>query len=176
MDGFSMSRLHNAEEKLIESDHMEAVKTLETFETRWRYAVFPAMVAFVILASFGFYLIYGMLQRMEDLSRDVAEMSRVIQVTMPAMQGSIGGMASDMHQLNSVISGSFPALNTNVAAMSGDMKTVSYSTASMANTTQNMGQNLWELNKNISKPFSMMNNIMPWPTTGTAPTPYYYPQ
>ena len=53
-----MSTLEDAEAKLIQGGNNEAAQTLESFENRWRFAVFPAMIAFVVLAGFGFYLIY----------------------------------------------------------------------------------------------------------------------
>lgn len=166
-----MSRLHDAEEKLIEGGNKEAAEALESFEARWKYAVFPAMIAFVILSAFGFYLIYGMLQRMEDLSKNVYRMTDVIQVTMPAMQNDISNMSGDMKRMNNTMQQSFPHLDQNIANMSDDMKTMSYSTASMAMTTQNMGRNLWELNKNVSKPLSVMNNMIPWSSAKGTPPP-----
>ena len=172
-----MSRLHNAEEKLIEGGNAEAAEALESIETRWKYAIFPAMIAFIVLSIFGFYLIYGMLQRMEDLSKNVLRMTDVIQTSMPSMQQDIGTMSGNMQQMNTTMLGNFPSLDKNIASMSGDMKTMSYSTASMAMTTQNMSQNLWELNRNVSKPLSAMNNIIPWSSKGTPPPPApFYPQ
>ena len=35
-----MTTLEDAETKLIEEGNQEAARTLETFESRWRYAVF----------------------------------------------------------------------------------------------------------------------------------------
>lgn len=173
-----MSRLHDAEEKLIDDGNVEAAETLETFEVRWKYAVFPAMIAFAVLSAFGFYLIYGMLQRMEDLSANVSEMTKVIQVSMPSMQGNMASMSGDIEKMTDTIQVSFPNLEKNVATMSNDMKAMSHSTSSMAVTTQNMGSNLWELNKNVSKPLSAMNNMLPWGKKGTMPppAPYYPPQ
>ena len=167
-----MSRLHDAEQKLIDEGNAEAAETLETLEVRWKYAVFPAMIAFIVLAAFGFYLIYGMLQRMEDLSRNVSRMAEVIQVSMPSMQKNMIDMSGDIHQLNTTIQQNFPTLEKSVSTMSNDMRTMSYSTNSMALTTHNLSSNVWELNRNMSKPLSVMNNMLPWGNTrGTAPAP-----
>lgn len=173
-----MSRLHDAEEKLINDGNQEAAETLETFEARWRYAVFPAMVAFIILAGFGFYLIYGMLKRMEDLSANVNRMTDVIAVTLPAMQKNINTISNDVSKMSGTIQGSFPNIDKNVSTMSEEMKTLSYSTSSMTATTQSMGYNLQELNQNISKPLSIMNQMIPWSprnNNGNVPIMPYYP-
>jgi len=172
-----MSHLQNAEQQLINEGNPEAVETLEALETRWKYAVFPAMVAFIILAAFGFYLIYGMLQRMEDLSHNVYRMTEVIHKTMPSMQENMSNMSTDMHQINNTIQQNFPSLANDVSTMSDDMKTMSYSTTSMASTTHHLSNNVWELNHNVSKPLSLMNNMIPWNKTKRLPPPTpIYPQ
>ncbi len=133
----------------------ELDKAINTFQNRWKYAVFPAMIAFVIFSLFGFYLIFGMLQRMEDLSQDVSRMADTIRDSLPAMQQNVSTMSNDMHQMNGVIATSFPKLEKGVDEMS-------HSTADMAQTTNTMGNSIWELNQNVSKPLSMMNKMMPW--------------
>ncbi len=171
-----MSGLQDTEQKLtnkgnIDEDATTVDETIETMETRWKYAVFPAMVAFIVLAGFGFYLIYGMLQRMEDLSSNVEKMTNVIKVAMPSMQNDMSSMSNNMQQMNTTISGNFPELTHNVATMSSDMKVMSHSTTSMAMTTHNLGRNMWELNKNVSKPLSLMNNMIPWNSSNSVPPP-----
>ncbi len=146
----------------------ELAQAVDSFQSRWKYAVFPAMVAFVILSVFGFYLIYGMLQRMEDLSKDVNRMADTIRDSLPAMQQNVGAMATDMHEMNKVIGASFPKLEQRVDAMSN-------STEYMAQTTGSMGQSMWELNNSVSKPLSMMNKMIPWSEkkAPSANRPYY---
>ena len=132
------SKAHrNSDNDNDDNKNKEVTDSLQTFETRWRYAVFPAMVLFVLLIGFMFYLIYGMLQRMEDLSKDIHEMSKVITVSMPKLNKSVDKMTDNI----------------------GEMKVA---TTSMAITTHGMGQNLWDINSNISKPLSAMNKILPW--------------
>ena len=84
-----MTTLEDAETKLIEEGNQEAARTLETFESRWRYAVFPAMIAFFILSAFGFYLIYGMLQRMESISSDINRMTDLMEKSVPVITTDI---------------------------------------------------------------------------------------
>lgn len=177
-----MSKLSQSK-KVSDQDEEELNETLESFETRWKYAVFPAMIAFVILAGFGFYLIYGMLQRMEDLSADIHDMAKVITISMPAMQTGVmqmssrmqfigedlHGMRSDMNQLSVVINNTMPVMEGKVGDMSNNISDMRYATSSMAQTTHNMGQNLWNMNRNFSKPLSMMRKIMPWGGDNTPP-------
>lgn len=160
-----MTTLHDAETKLIEEGNEEAAQTLETFESRWRYAVFPAMIAFVVLAAFGFYLIYGMLQRMESMSNDISRMTVLMERTVPVLAG-------DIHQLNTTISKTMPKLEERLSEMASEVTTMSQSASSMATSTHNMGQSTWELNRSISKPMRAMTNMIPWTIDTPAPMLY----
>lgn len=153
-------------ENEMDKEDIQTTKAIKSFEDRWKYAVFPAMIAFVLLASFGFYLIYGMLQRMESLAQDVNRMVAVLEKSLPSM-------TNDVKQMNQTISNSLPALEHKISDMSSEMKHMSHSTASLSATTQNMGHNLWEVNKNISTPLSIMNAAVPWSRV-RAPQPVYY--
>jgi len=168
-----MTTLEDAELKLIEKGNEEAAQTLETFETRWRYAVFPAMIAFVILSTFGFYLIYGMLQRMESMSSDISRMTNLMEKTVPVL-------TTDVHQLNTTISKTMPELEQHISEMSENVDSMSYSASSMAGSTKHMGQSTWELNRSISKPMRAMNKMIPWNAQTPPPqmyqAPIYQPQ
>lgn len=146
---------------------------MKSFENRWRYAVFPAMVAFVILAVFGFYLIFGMLQRMEALSEDVNRMTNI-------MEKSIPQMSHDMQEMNETIGQSLPAMeegvaemSTGVTAMSVGVAEMTISTHNIASTTGNMSNSVWEMNRSVSRPLSMMNKIMPFGKKTNLPRPTY---
>ncbi len=151
----------------VQEEADEAIHAIESFEVRWKFVVFPALVAFVILASFGFYLIFGILHRMDSLSTDVGKMTQVIERAFPII-------TDDMHQMTQAVVISIPALQKDVAVMSAEVKQMSSATTSIATSTQNMGQNMWEVNKNISTPLSIMNTMIPWSNVA-APHPNSYP-
>lgn len=153
-----MSSVKETEVLTLKQKEEELEQAIDGFQNRWKYAVFPAMIAFIILSVFGFYLIYGMLQRMEDLSRDVSKMAETISQALPPMQQNITSMSTDMHQLNGVIGSSFPNLEQRVDS-------ISHSTEHMARTTNAMGNSVWEMNRNISKPLSVMNKMIPFSHT-----------
>ncbi|MCK5727241.1 MAG: c-type cytochrome [Thiotrichaceae bacterium] len=167
--------MSDSKQAIVKSEK-SAPDSLQTFETRWKYAIAPAMLTFVLLIGFMFYLIYGMLQRMQDLSRDINAMSVVIIEAMPVMQGGILGMSSrmqyvgedmskmsgNMEDMSKAIVDSMPKLEKNVASMSNNVEEMTVATTSMSETTHNMGQNLWDMNRNFSKPLSAMNKMLPW--------------
>ncbi len=172
-----------------QQDQLQQEK-LASFENRWRFAVFPAMIAFIMLSGFGFYLIYGMLERMKALSEDIDHMTRVMSETLPIMQGGVVGMSSkmqwvgddldkmsnDVHELTSVIAKTLPSMEKHLINMASNINQMSYSTAAMATTTDNMGRNIWDMNRNISKPMSFFGDMMPWQNSNVStPPPGYRP-
>lgn len=164
-------------------------KFRQVMESRWRYAVFPAMVTFVLLIGFMFYLIYGMLQRMEDLSEDIDKMTNVISDSLPVMQGGVVSMSSrmqwvgddlkkmtaDVNNMSQVLTRSMPAMTRSIDGMTADVSNMTRAADTMSATTYNMGQNLWDMNRNISGgPFGMMKDIMPFSKkSAPPPRPYY---
>jgi cytochrome c553 len=175
--------------KVVKDDEQDVTESLRTFESRWKYAVFPAMVMFVLLIGFMFFLIWGMLQRMEDLAEDIDTMTKVMGETLPVMQGGVVGMSSrmqwvgddmkkmseDMHNMSNVITEVMPNMNDRVKDMSNNISEMSFATNTMAVTTHNMGQNIWDMNRNFSKPLSMMNKIIPFSNKDRPPRPMPLP-
>lgn len=151
-------------EQLTHDEELEV--EIKSFENRWRYAVFPAMVAFVILAVFGFYLIYGMLQRMEALSDDVHRMTNIMEKNLPSMSSDMQEMSSDMREMNGTIAHNIPQMKEGVEKMS-------ISTHNIAATTGNMSNSVWEMNRSVSRPLSIMNKFLPFGNKSDLPRPTY---
>jgi hypothetical protein len=69
----------------IGSDTMERfVGSFEKSARRWELVVYPAMLAFVVLAAYGFFLVYSLTKDMHTLARSIdpmmsAHMSQVVE-------------------------------------------------------------------------------------------------
>ena len=168
-----------------DDQHYSHSEKLASFENRWRYAVFPAMIAFIMLSAFGFYLIWGMLVRMQALSEDIDRMTEVMVATMPVMEKAVGTMASrmewvgedldvmakDVNALSTTIATVMPSMEQRINEMALNINNMSHSTAAMASTTDSMSRNMWDMNRNISKPMSFMSDMMPWQRNTSMPPP-----
>ena len=148
-----MTKLKQVKTTLTENNNEEHTseenaEAIEVFETRWRYAVFPAMIAFIMLSIFGFYLIYGMLQHMQSMSNDINRMTTMLNVAVPII-------TTDITQLTETIAITMPSIQSNVNDMSK-------STQSMAASTKHLDRSTYELNRSISRPMNFMNNMMPF--------------
>ena len=150
------------------------VSVFESSARRWELVIYPAMMAFVVLAGYGFFLIY-------TLSKDIRTMAQ--------------GMDPEMGKNLSHISESVIYLSENVRTMTRRVYHMSESVEDMSerlisleylepmlvnmngmnNSMQGMNQNMRSMNvtgdairyemgnmSNSMRPLGRMNSFMPW--------------
>lgn len=128
--------------------HMERLAT--TFESsarRWEMIVYPSLFAFIVLASYGFFLIYSLTHDVASLARNVSVLTQSIDhmvVNMDKITSNMGAISGDLHRIN------------------GSMDTMNASTRSMAMSVDGMRHQVGAMNYNIGRPISQMSNFMPW--------------
>jgi len=161
---------------------------------RLQLIVYSAMVAFVVLAVYGFWLITSLTRDVSRLAIEMSAMTRTIEREMAVMSAKVSAMDEQMVAINdnmgmmnqnmvimsrntdtmsaniSVMTRDIGSMNQNIRAMSTDITT-------MAGSTFHMQRDMWSLNRNVSGPLGFMNmfNPMgggqgPFPNT---PIPYY---
>ena len=163
--------LHQFEEK-----HSSVTRTLQM-------VVYPAMVAFIILAAYGFYLVQSLTTYVHRLADSI-----------PKMYESVHAMNQSVHHNMSTISHVMTDMNTQVAKMTQSTQQMSTNMGDMTNSTQtmvnniqqmntstqniaasayNMQRDMWAMNKSISGPMKMFNMFTPFGNDKT--TPYVVP-
>ena len=124
-----------------DDNYMERLAcTFESSARRWEMVVYPSLFAFIVLASYGFFLIYS-------LTSDVASLAKNVSV----LTQSIDRMVDDMD----TISGS-------MSNITHHMESINASTHSMAISTDAMRYQIGAMNYNIGRPISQMSSFMPW--------------
>ncbi len=122
-------------------------RSLDTLSTafmasakRWESIVYPSLFAFILLAAYGFYLIYNLTS---DVSRVAHHMETI---------------ATNM----SSVSQNMVLLTQTVDSQSSSMKEMN---VHMRNMSMSMGQMRYDLsvmNNSVSRPMQFMNTFMPW--------------
>ena len=105
------------------------------------------MIAFILLAAYGFYLIYNLTHDIADVSRSVREMTATV-------GQDLGEISSKMTHIATSTSYMRP--------MSQDMRAMSNSVNEMNTSVSNMQYSMWQLNRNVSAPFNMADKMMPF--------------
>lgn len=143
----------------------------EVFESsarRWELIVYPSLFAFIILAAYGFYLIY-------NLARDVHYLAISVDTNMTTLAGNMQNVSENMSQLTANIRAMTVTMDSidnkvatlepilaNLDSMDGAMQSMTYATHTMGRATQFMQVDLARMNNSIGRPMSFMNTFMPW--------------
>ena len=122
-------------------------KSLETLSNafmasarRWEMIVYPSLFAFILLAAYGFFLIYNLTYDVKKVANHMEH----IAVNMDAVAHNMVVMTQT------------------VDSQSASMKEM---TLHMRNMSMSMGQMRYDLsimNNSVSRPMSFMNSFMPW--------------
>jgi len=122
-------------------------RSLDTLSTafkasakRWESIVYPSLFAFILLAAYGFYLIY-------NLTSDVSKVAH----HMESIATNMGSVSQNM-----------VLLTQTVDSQSSSMKEM---TVHMRHMSMSMGQMRYDLsvmNNSVSRPMQFMNTFMPW--------------
>jgi methyl-accepting chemotaxis protein len=139
-------------------------RTFEASARRWELVVYPSMLAFIVLAAYGFFLIYS-------LSHDISRLARSMETVVVSMND---------------VSANMTALSGNVALMSGNMAVIAHEVGDesgtmknrlvkMDNMNQSMGvialpmyqmrDDMGRMSKNMNNvagPMSIVNGVAPW--------------
>lgn len=160
---------------VIKGDAMDRfARTFEASARRWELVVYPTMLAFVILAAYGFFLIYSLskdihslaqgmdpnmgknLTNMSDsviiLSENVRTMTRRIYDMSDTLE-DISGKMDFLETLEPMLV-NMRGMNASMNGMNRNMQRMTVTGDAMRYEMGNMGQSM--------RPMNFMNNFMPW--------------
>ncbi len=143
----------------------------EAFETsarRWELIVYPSLFGFIILAGYGFFLIYSLARDVHFLAATVDSNLTVMSSNFQAVSdnmnhltANIRAMSANMSEINQKISTLEPML-TSIDSMDKSMTSMDRAIKSITFTTHSMQTDMAIMNRNVSRPMSLMNSFMPW--------------
>ena len=161
---------HAASEKILSQGYVADAdvalsRLADTFDKsarRWEMVVYPTMFAFILLAGYGFYLIYHLTHDIAVLSHSVTRMATIVSDATPRVTSDMRDMSKDMR----VMSGEIRTMSYQMETM----KPMSNNIANMTHTMNNlnravygMQRDMGGLNRTISGgPFGFMKDAMPF--------------
>jgi methyl-accepting chemotaxis protein len=139
-------------------------RTFEASARRWELVVYPSLLAFIVLAAYGFFLIY-------TLTGDVSRLARSMESVVVSMDGVVTTMTT--------VSGNVAAMSTNLTSIADDVGEGSETMVSMNDKLQEINEtmnvmavpmyqirhDMAGMNHNMHKvaqPMRMMGGIMPF--------------
>lgn len=135
---------------------------------RWELIVYPSLVAFIILAAYGFYLIYSLTKDVHMVSGNmgaITESMDNVALNMSNVAVRMDSISAHMVSINEGMDRQVEASNRMVQYMqnmSGQMNSMTSSMHAMNVSMDQMRMHAGVMNQSISRPMSFMNTFMPW--------------
>ena len=150
------------------------VRVFEASARRWELIVYPAMLAFVVLAAYGFFLIYTLSKDINTLARGMdpemgkhlshisesviylSENVRTMTRRVYHMSESVEDMAGKMTALEHLepMLVNMHGMNTSMSGMNQQMRHMNVTGDVMRYEMGTMGESM--------RPLNFMNNFVPW--------------
>ncbi|HEC26581.1 MAG TPA: hypothetical protein ENI67_04145 [Gammaproteobacteria bacterium] len=121
--------------------------SFEASARRWELIVYPSLVAFILLAAYGFFLIYNLTRDISDVAKNVHEMTISVTQDLGEISGTMGQIADATAYMRPI---------------SEDLRAVAGNINDMNTNISHMQYNMWQLNRNVSAPFNMFEKMIPF--------------
>jgi hypothetical protein len=136
-------------------------QAFETSARRWELIVYPTLFAFIILAAYGFYLVFSLAKDVHYLAISVDSNMTVLASNMQAISDNVGQMSANVRTMAVSVESISRDVST-LEPMLTSMETMDQAIQSMTYSTSNMRDDMRLMNHNIGRPMSFMNWFMPW--------------
>lgn len=165
----------SASQGFPEGDSMDRfVRVFEASARRWELIVYPAMLAFVVLAAYGFFLIYTLSKDIHTLAKGMdpemgkhlshisdsviylSENVRTMTRRVYHMSESVEEMAGKMDELEHL-----EPMLSNMRGMNNSMFGMNQNMANITLTTDAMRHQMGSMTDSM-RPMGRMNDFMPW--------------
>lgn len=139
-------------------------KTFEASARRWELIVYPSLIAFIILAAYGFFLIYNLTN---DVGRITQQMD-LIATSMVKVSENMNSVSHNVEEMSGTMQGMAINLGKQEASLNkmvNQMNKMNQSMTDMSVTMYYMRQDVSSMGYNVnsaSRPMRLMNNFFPW--------------
>lgn len=136
-------------------------QAFETSAKRWELIVYPSLFAFIILAAYGFYLIFSLAKDIHYLAISVDSNMVVMASNMQSLADNVGQMSANVRTMTVSVESISRDVST-LEPMLTSMENLDQAVQAMTFTTANMRDDMAIMNRSISRPMNFMNSFMPW--------------
>jgi hypothetical protein len=136
-------------------------QAFETSARRWELIVYPSLFAFIILAAYGFYLVFSLAKDVHYLAISVDSNMTVLASNMQSISDNMGQISSNVRTMAVSVDSMARDVST-LEPMLTAIETMDQSMRSMTFTTANMRDDIGVMNRSITRPMHFMNAFMPW--------------
>ncbi len=136
-------------------------QAFESSAKRWELIVYPSLFAFIILAAYGFYLVFSLAKDIHFLAISVDTNMTVMASNVQAISDSVGQMSANVRTMAVSVESISKDVNT-LEPILTSMEEMDQAVQAMTFTTAHMRDDMAYMGRNISRPITFMNRFMPW--------------
>ena len=140
----------------------------ETSARRWELIVYPSLFAFIILAAYGFYLIFSLAKDVQYFAISVDSNMTVLASNMQSVSDSVGQMTANVRTMAVSVESMARDVSTlepmlvNLDAMNESIRHITFTTHNMRGDMALMRGDMSGMNQSMGRPMSFFNSFMPW--------------
>ena len=136
-------------------------QAFENSARRWELIVYPSLFAFIILAAYGFYLVFSLAKDVHYLAISVDSNMTVLASNMQSMSDNMGQISSNVRTMAVGVDSMARDVST-LEPMLTTIQGMDQSMQSMTYTTANMRDDIGVMNRTMTRPMHFINTFMPW--------------
>ncbi|MEW8587339.1 MAG: hypothetical protein AB2531_16355 [Candidatus Thiodiazotropha sp.] len=136
----------------------------ETSARRWELIVYPSLFAFILLAAYGFYLIFSLAKDIHFLALSVDSNMNIMSSNLMTMTDSVSQLSANVRTMAVSVDSMAQDVRT-LEPMLTSMDSMEESMKTMTHATYNIQRDMHSMNYNIhdaSRPMTFWNSFMPW--------------
>ncbi len=136
----------------------------ESSARRWELIVYPSLFAFILLAAYGFYLIFSLAKDVHFLALSVDSNMNIMSSNIQTMTDSVGQLSANVRTMAVSVDSmandirTLEPMLTSIDSMEESMKHMTLSTSNMQHDMRSMNYNIHD----VAKPMTMWNTFIPW--------------
>jgi len=136
-------------------------QAFENSARRWELIVYPTLFAFIILAAYGFYLVFSLAKDVHYLAISVDSNMTVLASNMQSISDNMGQISSNVRTMAVGVDSMARDVSV-LEPMLTSLQGMEQSVQSMTYTTATMRDEVGIMNRNIGRPMHFINSFMPW--------------
>lgn len=139
-------------------------RAFETSARRWELIVYPSLFAFILLAAYGFYLIFSLAKDVHFLAKSVDTNMGLISSNIMSMTDSVSQLSANVRTMAVSVDSmaqdvrTLEPMLTSMDSMEESMKAMTVSTHYIQRDMRGMKHNIYD----ASRPMTMWNDFIPW--------------
>jgi methyl-accepting chemotaxis protein len=153
---------HNSTDPQANAYAMDRLsQAFENSARRWELIVYPSLFAFIILAAYGFYLVFSLAKDVHYLAISVDSNMTVLASNMQSISDNMGQISSNVRTMTVGVDSMARDVSV-LEPMLTTMQGMDQSMQSMTYTTATMRDEVGIMNRSIGRPMHFINSFMPW--------------